>query len=190
MKHKERVFAVLAGITRINEFESWIYQDERIQASIVSDESTLRLVSIDFSGKYVLLELEKYCFDIFDEDEFYVYVIEENAKGIIETEDSLEVIRYTKNICKYFDWDDIKDLFYTFHILLDQYDDFPYSGYSSKSQIIEEIKLQAVSILGKFETANLAEKKTLVSNGCGSTNIPSVYYQPPPKYKRWYEFWK
>jgi hypothetical protein len=194
MKLKERIFDVLCGITPLSEFEQWLYQDVEVQCLILDDDNVLRLMMIDFSGRHAFHELRKYGSDIFDDEEFYVYTLEENAKKIVEAEDILKVICCVENICEYSDWCDEKNFFNTFYSLQDAYDDFEYSGYSTRIQIIEEMKSFAKDLLEKFEWADIIEKKVMVFESIEPIFLSPVHYSPSPAFsprpKRWFEFWK
>lgn len=176
---KEKVFEICAGLITIKEFEYWLYRDVEIQSRIAEDEDVLHLCSIDLSEKYAKHELKKFCFETFDQEEFYIYAIEKNAQLIVNSQKHEEIIYYVQNICEYSDWEDDKRLYYSFYVLWDQYDEFPYSGYLSKSDVINDMKVEAENLLKKFEQADLQEKEEY---------IPIITSKMTKK--RWYEFWK
>ena len=186
---KLKVFDVCAGLMTISQFEEWFYHDAEIQSSILEDDNVLRLCVIDLSKKYALHDHRKFCFETFDNDEFYVYDIEENAKRIVGEENENWIIQSVRNICEYSSWGDNKHLFYTFYVLQSQYYDYEYIGGTTRREILNEIKLHANLLLEKFENAELQEKKNLVFDGLGRDHL---IIQPPRQKlrKRWYQFWK
>lgn len=185
---KEKLFDVLAGLMTLPEFETWLYNDFQIQSSILEDDNVLRLCSIDLSSKHALHELKKFCFDLYDEEEFYVQDIEVNANLIIEAVNEKEVVRYVRNICAYSDWGDGKHLFYDLFCLEDAYGEFEYSGYRTGSEIIVEMKSHARVILKAFEDADLCQKKKIVFQGLRRDRFVPQWTEPKPQ-KRWYQFW-
>ncbi|MDG1332884.1 MAG: hypothetical protein P8P74_11185 [Crocinitomicaceae bacterium] len=194
---KKEVFDVCAGLMAISEFEEWFYNDAEIQCSILEDDNVLRLCSIDLTKRDAQYEMNKFCFDTFDREEFYVYVIEKNAGMIIETDNRDEIINHVRNICTYSGWEDSKHLFYALYFLEDQYNDFQYSGYATRGQIVNEMKLHAEIIVEKFEKSTPQEKKNWVFDGFDRNNLIlhtvtsiQVGVEESVPQKRWYQFWK
>lgn len=194
---KKNVFRVCAGLMTIPEFENWFYHDVEIQCSILEDDNVLRLCSIDLSRKDARHELSKFCFDVFDNEEFYVFVIEKNAQKMLESRDEGEINDYALNISSYSVWDDAKHLFYAFYLLTYQFDEWEYSGYSSRRQIVDEMRHHAEIITDKFQGSTLEEKKRWVFTGLDenelererSINKPKKV-EKSTKQKLWYQLWK
>jgi hypothetical protein len=188
-KMKQKVFDVCAGLITIPQFEEWFYNDADIQCSILEDDNVLRLCSIDLKKKDAEHELKKFCFETFDQEEFYVYAIEKNAHLIVNAQNHKEVICYVQNICEYSDWGDEKALYYSFYVLWDQYDEFPYSGYLFRSDIISDMKSEAAKLLKRFEFVDLQTKKNLIFEPVKHVEC-TPFIDADISTKRWYQFWK
>ncbi|NVK64890.1 MAG: hypothetical protein HWE22_09905 [Flavobacteriales bacterium] len=194
---KKKVFEVCAGLMTIPEFENWFYRDVEIQCSILEDDNVLRLCSIDLSRKDARHELCKFCLDVFDNEEFYVFVIEKNAQKMLESKDEREINNYALNISSYSGWDDSKHLFNALYVLSYQFDEWEYSCYSSRKQIVDEMKLHAEIITEKFQVSTLEEKKKWVFAGLDDNELvrnrpinQPINFEESTKQKRWYQFWK
>lgn len=183
---KKKLFDLLAGLISLSEFEAWLYHDDEIQGSILEDENTLQLCSIDLSKKHVILELKHFCFDVFDEEEFFVYTLEENSKMIIEKGNEW-ILEHTKNICEFRCFDEYRALMWEFDDLLCNYDDN--CTYMTKREIIHEIKSLAKGIVEKFEYADLTQKIKMANSGFQRDSYVSPS-NPPTVVKHWYQFWK
>jgi len=194
---KKKVFEVCAGLMTIHEFENWFYRDVETQCSILEDDNVLRLCLIDLSRKDAQHELCKFCFDVFDNEEFYVFAIEKNARKMLESKDERDINNYALNISSYSGLDDSKHLFNALWVLTYQFDEWEYSSYSSRKQIVDEMKLHAEIITEKFQVSTLEEKKKWVFTGLDenelvrkrSINEP-IKVEKSTKQKCWYQFWK
>lgn len=183
---KKKLFDVLAGLISLSEFETWLYHDDEIQRSIVENDNVLRLCSIDLSKKDALHELMQFCFDMFDDEEFFVYTIEENAKRIIKKGND-RILQQTKNICRFGSFDDYRALIWEFDDLLSNY--YDNCTYMTKREIVHEIKSLATVLVEKFECADLIQKKKMVNAGFERDSYVFPF-NPPPVFKPWYQFWK
>ena len=150
----------------------------------------MELVSIDFSGRHALHELEVYCLKVYDQEEFYVHVIEQNVKAIVDSDDKHEVVRCCQHVSDHFHWMDNKNLYHMFYRLFDDYSySIKYAENFAKNEIIEEMKALAADIVEKFKLADLAEKKRLVDCGL-ERGVFAPQFKNSSMRKRWYQFWK
>ena len=84
-KLKEKVFFVLLGNIRIDEFEDWLYNEENIINSIEEDALIYNLITINYKEEKAFSILQEFAFKKFQYQEYIILFIGVNCKKILKT---------------------------------------------------------------------------------------------------------
>lgn len=189
---KQMLFQLLAQTLSMKEFEGWLYNDDYIKNHLLESEMIFELLSIDLKSKQGMYEIEKFCFNHFNEEECLVQIVKFNCELLLETKTDAAAEYFIRNICYFHDWDDDYSLISDIYYLADDWD-LVTDGYINKQHFKNELFSFAEIFLDKLKGSNLEESILLLRKGIENRIIipaESSLELMDPKNKRWFQFWK
>lgn len=194
-KLKRKIFSILLEKIEINEFETWLYNNDDIIKLINEDNFIYDLVTINYKKKDAISLLQKVVFKKLEYEEYIILVIERNCKKILELNEWNSIYKLFNEIFGFFDYDKDYFLMWRFYSINSRIDLIDI-GYETKTNIINEIKKLSLLILNQLKHCNTtSERIKFLVEGFEKNTPKEVTIEKPPSiketaYRKWYKFWK
>ncbi|MDF3026929.1 MAG: hypothetical protein K0S23_1236 [Fluviicola sp.] len=189
---KKMLFKLMSQTLSTKEFETWLYTDDYIKSQLLENEMIFELVSINLRSKHAFKELEKFCFNHFDQEECLVQIVKYNCEVYLDTKTDEATENFIRNICCFHDWNNDYSLISQIYYLADDWD-LVLDGYTDKQQVKNELYSYAEIFLERLQKLDAEESIQLLRNGI---EFKKVIPEPPKtdvietKSKGWFQFWK
>jgi len=194
-KLKEKVFSVLLGKIGINEFESWLYNEENIIKSIEEDAFIYDLITINYKKENAISFLREVAFKKFQYEEYITLLIGINCKKILTLNKWDSIYKVFNEIFRFFDYDKDYFLMWRFYSINSRIDLIDI-GYETKTNIINEMKELSLLIVNQLKECNTtSERIKFLTEGFDNDfqrgmNLKRESLIKESIHKKWYEFWK
>lgn len=194
-KLKEKIFFVLLGKIRIDDFESWLYNEEYIIKSIEEDAFVYDLITINYKDENTMSLLKEVAFKKFKDEEYIILFIEMNCKKILVLDQWISIHNAFSEIFSFFDYD--KDYFlmwrfYSINVDIGLID----IGYVTIADVIIDIKKLSLQIVNQLkECSTIGERIKFLEEGFEDLSsvevidLEELFIKENIK-RKWYEFWK
>ncbi|UBM60006.1 hypothetical protein LAG90_09055 [Marinilongibacter aquaticus] len=183
-KVRYMLYKLMSRTLTLEEFETWLYNDEYVKNNLPSNGLILELLSINLRSKHALWELEKFCFENFSREECILEVVRSNCEKIRDGAGDQAIGDFISNIGRYYDWDEGYCLVSQVYWLGDEWS-MAQEGYCSKSEVRRDILEFALVLLEKLDQ-NLDVKVLVDGIELSGTGREFTLN----KTKKWFEFWK
>lgn len=190
---KVEIFRVLSGVTNIQEFEPWLYTDKEVLKLIENDSFVFEIVNLNYNNKDALHELQKLVFDVFDYEEFLVFMLEVNCSKLLYEEELEKIFQLVLRIGSYYDNEEnpysLIEGFYFYKYEIDCIRD----GIDDSKWFENDVKNYVRFILGEMRDRSPDMKIRFLKKANYHRHVKEVEIQTEinkPKNKKWYQFWK
>lgn len=196
---KDKLFGVLAGSIEALDFEKWLYEQQELMDMIESNAFVYQVVCLNYKNLEVIA-IDRICESIGDEEAYLVSKLERGCREILKTKEPREILDIITSIGAYYDYEsesNVLEEFYRFEEVLIRGRSYKsyienditvnkYKGYSKNEILVNSSKL-ATSVLLKFDTLSLNEKREVLYAELKED------ISPPRKltsHTKWYNFFK
>jgi hypothetical protein len=196
-KLKSKICETLSRLISIEEFETWLYSTPEILNAVETNDLIFQVVSLDYKGKHIFHELEMFCFQNFDNNEFMVELIQNSCEAILKSQSNSEMKNIVDFLAAKFDWDDDNSMLNEFYWLQDEIETKQWGYGDEKAKVssvnIGFVKKYAQKALIKLEGASQEEKIKIFRKGCidrQEEQQEEIVIEDQIKNKLWFQFWK
>ncbi|MFT6983553.1 MAG: hypothetical protein ACJAUD_002331 [Crocinitomicaceae bacterium] len=196
-KLKSKICETLSRLISIEEFETWLYSTPEILNAVETNDLIFQVVSLDYKGKHIFHELEMFCFQNFDNNEFMVELIQNSCEAILKSQSNSEMKNIVDFLAAKFDWDDDNSMLNEFYWLQDEIETKQWGYGDEKAKVssvnIGFVKKYAQKALIKLEGASQEEKIKIFRKGCidrQEEQQEEIVIEDQIKNKLRFQFWK
>jgi hypothetical protein len=196
-KLKSKICETLSRLISIEEFETWLYSTPEILNAVETNDLIFQVVSLDYKGKHIFHELEMFCFQNFDNNEFMVELIQNSCEAILKSQSNSEMKNIVDFLAAKFDWDDDNSMLNEFYWLQDEIETKQWGYGDEKAKVssvnIGFVKKYAQKALIKLEGASQEKKIKIFRKGCidrQEEQQEEIVIEDQIKNKLRFQFWK